>query len=158
LVMEIRKLARCARSVAAAGGMAAALAILLAAPAFAASDLNTIIDSVRDWVAGLLIALNLVDRGASLERVRAVIERLPGTEEPGQERALPAYEVGDRVLVHDPDPPHRLWEGRVTNADSESWEIAVADRPAGELLIVDLKFLHAIPMTWTRDCPFCRLH
>jgi anaerobic C4-dicarboxylate transporter len=55
--MEIRKHARLARSVVAAGGVAFVLAILLAVPAFAASDLNTVIDSVRDWVAGLLIAL-----------------------------------------------------------------------------------------------------
>jgi len=57
LVMKIRKLARSAWSIAAAGWMAAVLGILLAVPAFAASDLNTVIDSVRDWVAGLLIAL-----------------------------------------------------------------------------------------------------
>jgi hypothetical protein len=55
--MEIRKHARLARSVVAAGGVAFVLAILLAVPAFAASDLNTVIDSVGDWVAGLLIAL-----------------------------------------------------------------------------------------------------
>ena len=55
--MTFRKHARCARSVVAAGGVASVLAILLAVPAFAASDLNTVIDSVRDWVAGLLIAL-----------------------------------------------------------------------------------------------------
>jgi len=57
LGMTFRKLARFARSVAAVGGVAFVLAILLAVPAFAASDLNTVIDSVRDWVAGLLIAL-----------------------------------------------------------------------------------------------------
>src|SRR5438093_409150 len=34
------------------------LTVLLAAPAYAASDLNSVIDSVRDWVAGLLIALS----------------------------------------------------------------------------------------------------
>jgi anaerobic C4-dicarboxylate transporter len=33
------------------------LTVLLAVPAYAASDLNSVIDSVRDWVAGLLIAL-----------------------------------------------------------------------------------------------------
>ena len=55
--MNIRKLARSVWPIAAAGCMAAVLAILLAVPAFAASDLNTVIDSVRDWVAGLLIAL-----------------------------------------------------------------------------------------------------
>jgi anaerobic C4-dicarboxylate transporter len=55
--MTFRKRARFARSVVEAGGVAFVLAILLAVPAFAASDLNTVIDSVRDWVAGLLIAL-----------------------------------------------------------------------------------------------------
>ena len=55
--MKFRKRARIAQSVAAAAGVAPVLAILLAVPALAASDLNTVIDSVRDWVAGLLIAL-----------------------------------------------------------------------------------------------------
>ena len=55
--MKIPKLARRAGSVAATAGMVIVLVILLAVPAFAASDLNTVIDSVRDWVAGLLIAL-----------------------------------------------------------------------------------------------------
>ena len=55
--MKFRKRARFTRSVAAAAGVAPVLVILLAVPAFAASDLNTVIDSVRDWVAGLLIAL-----------------------------------------------------------------------------------------------------
>jgi len=40
-----------------AGGAAVLLTILLAVPAYAASDLNTVIDSVRNWVAGLLVAL-----------------------------------------------------------------------------------------------------
>jgi len=57
LGMKLRKIARGAYSVVAVGGVAFVLAILLAVPAFAASDLNTVIDSVRDWVAGLLIAL-----------------------------------------------------------------------------------------------------
>ncbi len=55
--MTFRKRARFVRSVVPVGGVAFALAIVLAVPAFAASDLNTVIDSVRDWVAGLLIAL-----------------------------------------------------------------------------------------------------
>ncbi len=57
LGMETSKIPRRAPSVIAAVGMAVALAILLAIPAYAASDLNSVIDSVRDWVAGLLIAL-----------------------------------------------------------------------------------------------------
>jgi len=49
--------ARHGGSVVAATGTAILLTLLLAVPAFAASDLNVVIDSVRDWVAGLLIAL-----------------------------------------------------------------------------------------------------
>ena len=55
--MKVSKLARRAAFIAAAGGVAVMLAILLALPVLAASDLNSVIDSVRNWVAGLLIAL-----------------------------------------------------------------------------------------------------
>ena len=44
-------------SLLAAGGAAVLLTILLAVPAYATSDLNTVIDSVRNWVAGLLATL-----------------------------------------------------------------------------------------------------
>ncbi len=40
-----------------AAGAAVLLTILMAVPAYATSDLNTVIDSVRNWVAGLLVAL-----------------------------------------------------------------------------------------------------
>ena len=55
--MKFGNHARRVQSFVAAGGTAFVLTLLLAVPAFAASDLNTVIDSVRDWVAGLLIAL-----------------------------------------------------------------------------------------------------
>ena len=42
----------------AASRTASLLVIALATPVFAASDLNTVIDSVRNWVAGLLIAIS----------------------------------------------------------------------------------------------------
>lgn len=45
------------RSLLAAGGAAVLLTILLAVPAYDASDLNTVIDNVRNWVAGLLATL-----------------------------------------------------------------------------------------------------
>src|SRR5258707_15755775 len=46
------------KSLLAAGGAAVLLTILLAVPAYAAAgDINTVIDSVRNWVAGLLAAL-----------------------------------------------------------------------------------------------------
>ena len=40
-----------------AGGAAVLLTILLAFPAYATRDLNTVIDSLRNWVADLLAAL-----------------------------------------------------------------------------------------------------
>ena len=42
----------------AASMTAGLLIVALATPVFAASDLNTVIDSVRNWVAGLLIAIS----------------------------------------------------------------------------------------------------
>jgi hypothetical protein len=55
--MKLPKFVHRPASVAATTGMVLVLAVVLAVPALAASDLNTVIDSVRDWVAGLLIAL-----------------------------------------------------------------------------------------------------
>ncbi len=100
----------------------------------------------------------LIDLGAPLEKVRPEIERLLAsrTEQPGRGPNVPIYQVGERVLFHDPDPPHRLWEGRVTNAEQMRWEISIPGRPAGESVTADLKLIHSVPMSWTRDCPFCR--
>ena len=57
LGMKDHNPARVGGQVIGATGTAILLTLLLAVPAFAASDLNAVIDSVRDWVAGLLIAL-----------------------------------------------------------------------------------------------------
>jgi ATP-dependent Clp protease ATP-binding subunit ClpA len=100
----------------------------------------------------------LVDLGATIERVRPEIARLLSsrTEQPGRGLDMPLYQVGERVLVHDPEPPHRLWEGRVMTAEHMSWEISVPGRAAGEVVTADVKRIHPVPMKWTRDCPFCR--
>jgi ClpA/ClpB-like protein len=101
----------------------------------------------------------LEDLGATLAKVRAEIERLlvsTGAEEPGT-GALPAR-IGDRVLVHDPEPPYRLWEGRVTRADGDVFEISVLGRASGELVKAEGKLIHPVPMRWTTDCPFCRAY
>jgi hypothetical protein len=94
--------------------------------------------------------------GATIENVRAELERLlPNvTDESGPEP--PAYRVGDRVLVHDRNPPYRLWEGRIAKADEPLLEISIPERSAGELVTAELMLIHKIPMTQTRDCPFCR--
>jgi len=95
----------------------------------------------------------LADLGATLEKVRAAIERLRTSEERKPQR--PAFVVGDRVLVHDPEPPYRLWEGRVANTAVDQLEVAVPGRREGEHVTAGLSLVHRVPMTWTRDCPFC---
>jgi hypothetical protein len=78
-----------------------------------------------------------------------------GTQEPDSRR-VPGYNVGDRVLVHDPDPPFRLWEGRVTNAAEPRYEITILGRIGGELVTAESKLVHPVPIKWPLDCPFCR--
>ncbi len=99
----------------------------------------------------------LADLGATLEAVRPEIERLlsAGTGEQGRGPGLVAYKVGERVLVHDPDPPYRLWEGRVAKADGQRYEISIVGRPDGELVEAGLTLIHPVPMRWTHDCAFC---
>jgi hypothetical protein len=63
--------------------------------------------------------------------------------------------AGARVLVHDPDPPHRLWEGRIVAAGPQGLEIEVADRPAGGKMIVDAMLVHPIPTGHTLYCRYC---
>ena len=56
--MKTSNSARRVGSLLASGGAAVLTTILLAAPAYAASgDLTTVIDSIRNWIAGLLVAL-----------------------------------------------------------------------------------------------------
>jgi Clp amino terminal domain, pathogenicity island component len=62
---------------------------------------------------------------------------------------------GARVLVHDPDPPYRLWEGRVTASGPKGLEIEVAGRPAGERMTVDPMLIHPIPTGPTLHCRYC---
>ena len=100
----------------------------------------------------------LADLGATLARVRAEIERLlmsAGPEAPTPQPELLTRKIGDRVLVHDPEPPYRLWEGRVTEAGGGQYEISVPGRAAGELVRAEGRLIHPVPMRWTSDCPFC---
>ena len=101
----------------------------------------------------------LQDLGATEQAVRAEIERLlpAGTEEePGAGPEFPTFGVGERVLVHDVDPPFRLWEGRVARVEEANYEVTIPGRPDGELVRAGSKRIHPIPMRWTRDCPLCR--
>lgn len=99
----------------------------------------------------------LLDLGATLDKVRAEIGRLEATnpEERPESPQLP-YAVGGRVLVHDPDPPHRLWEGRVTAVDGTRYEVSVPGHVGNEMVNAEEKLIHPVPMTWTHECPLCR--
>jgi hypothetical protein len=66
--------------------------------------------------------------------------------------------TGARVLVHDPEPPYRLWEGRVVGSGPRSLEVEVADRPAGTRMSVDPMQLHPIPTGPTVMCKYCMHH
>ena len=99
----------------------------------------------------------LEDLGVNLTKVRAEIEHLLAEVGPGSEgeRSRVHYEVGQRVLVHDLDPPYRLWEGRVMAAEGGQYRVAIPGRLGGEEVTAEEKLMHPIPMTWTRECPFC---
>ena len=100
----------------------------------------------------------LRDLGAPLEKVRAEIERLllnVNLEIAEGERPSGSYKVGQRVLVHDPDPPHRLWEGRVTGAEGGRYWVAIPGSTSGEHVTAEARLIHPIPMIWTGSCPFC---
>jgi ATP-dependent Clp protease ATP-binding subunit ClpA len=98
----------------------------------------------------------LQDLGATLDKVRVEIERLAATYTEGRPGPPPLpYKVGQRVLVHDPDPPYRLWEGRITMTEGRQYQVSVPGRPESELVKAEEKRIHPVPMMWTRDCPFC---
>jgi ATP-dependent Clp protease ATP-binding subunit ClpA len=99
----------------------------------------------------------LQDLGVTLDKVRAEIERLGLTE--SEERPDPPpshYKVSQRVLVHDPTPPHRLWEGRITKAERNSYEVSIPGHSVEGVVKAEERLIHPVPMTWTRDCPYCR--
>jgi hypothetical protein len=116
-------------------------------------------------VLGLLIegegigAHVLAELGATEAVVRAELERLlvAGNQgESGPKSGPPVYRIGERVLVHDPDPPYRLWEGRLVTSDDPNDQISIPGRLEGEMVTADSRRIHPIPMPWTRDCRFCR--
>jgi ATP-dependent Clp protease ATP-binding subunit ClpA len=101
----------------------------------------------------------LKDLGATLEKVRAEIERLEATGLDTEQRPEPphlAYQLGQRVLVHDAEHPYRLWEGRVTKAEGDRYQVAVHGHPRFPVVDAPVKRIHPVPMAWTRDCRYCR--
>jgi ATP-dependent Clp protease ATP-binding subunit ClpC len=68
----------------------------------------------------------LADMGVTLTSIRLETERLlVSTEADDRKQERRAYGIGGRVLVHDPEPPYRLWEGTVTKVEGQELEISV---------------------------------
>ena len=100
------------------------------------------------------------DVRAELARLSVVgaVERSSGrrVRPPGPMSELRPLAEGARVLVHEPDPPHHLWEGRVVSAAAGEFEVEVAGRPAGTRMSVGADLLHPVPSGPTFLCPYCR--
>ncbi|HLQ60746.1 MAG TPA: Clp protease N-terminal domain-containing protein [Candidatus Acidoferrales bacterium] len=65
---------------------------------------------------------------------------------------------GARVLVHDPEPPHRIWEGRLEGLeeDGQVARIAVANHPSRKRIHrAGWDRVHALPLAPTLTCAFC---
>jgi len=108
-----------------------------------------------DGIAGHVLA----DLGVTEAAVRTEIDRLLiGTEPEEAPRVLErhTHKVGQRVLVHEPDRPYHMWEGRIVAIEQMRVAVRIPGRPAGEEIVVTFDAVHAIPMLSTRDCLFCR--
>lgn len=70
--------------------------------------------------------------------------------------------VGARVLYHDPEPPYRLWEGRVTAHDTSgdpptlNVTVSIDHHPDTREVVVPAGQMHRVPMGGTDACERCR--
>ena len=78
--------------------------------------------------------------------------------EPGTAREWHAVHappaVGARVLVHDPTPPYRMWEGTVIERGDADVTLGVPGHPDNERLVAPLDRIHSLPPQVMR-CPYC---
>ncbi len=127
-----------------------------------------------DMLLGLLIegegvaAHVLKDVGVRVNDVRAELAGLSvaGIKEESAKPARAGWQdaprleagPGSRVLVHDPEPPHRLWEGHVVASQEGALVVQVPDRPAGERVTVSPRLVHPVPGGPTFMCEYCRAH
>jgi len=89
----------------------------------------------------------LADLGVSLEAVTAGRSSVP---------LEPWPRPGERVLVHDPDPPYRLWEGAVTSHEGGTVLVSVPDHPTRPEGRVAPRDLHPIPIRPSPPCERCQ--
>jgi hypothetical protein len=81
----------------------------------------------------------LKDLGVTLERVQSVRVDVPLKAPGGWPRP------GTRVLIHDPEPPYRLWEGSVVESDQGQVSVAVPMHPTRPEARVAASELHLVP-------------
>lgn len=62
--------------------------------------------------------------------------------------------VGARVLVHDPTPPYRIWEGTVIEHGDADVTVSVPGHADNERLVAPLDRIHTLPPRVMR-CPYC---
>jgi hypothetical protein len=89
----------------------------------------------------------LVDLGASLDAVQIARGVVGGPPWP---------QPGERVLVHDEEPPYRLWEGSVLAHAEHVVAVSVPDHPTRTEVAVSPRQLHSIPMAGAIRCPRCQ--
>jgi hypothetical protein len=91
----------------------------------------------------------LQDLGVTLKAVTA--------GRPGGPPANQWPQPGDRVLVHDPEPPYRLWEGTVAGEEDERLVlVSVPGHPTRPEARVTRFDLHPVPVPTTYQCGRCR--
>jgi hypothetical protein len=90
----------------------------------------------------------LHDLGATLEAVSGARASAPVT-------AVPWPRPGERVLLHDPEAPYRLWEGTVTAHHEGVVTVAVPDHPTRPEARVEAGALHRVPPIGTSSCERC---
>ncbi|MDQ6918138.1 MAG: hypothetical protein M3Z98_02145 [Candidatus Dormibacteraeota bacterium] len=100
----------------------------------------------------------LTDLGAGEATARAEIERVRGRSEVESQSARVdrIFEVRARVLVHDRNPPHRLWEGRVTGHEGDRFQVEIDDHPGGRVFLVEPELMHPIPLYGALTCQLCQ--
>jgi hypothetical protein len=92
----------------------------------------------------------LADMGVTLERFRQARSGVPG------EPAEPWPAPGARVLVHDPEPPYRLWEGSVAGHEGGAVLVSVPGHPTTPETRVRAGELHPLPLGSTPGCERCK--
>jgi Clp amino terminal domain, pathogenicity island component len=92
-----------------------------------------------------------------LEEMGVTLEKFQGGRSGVPAEPTPWPPVGARVLVHDPEPPYRLWEGAVTGYEEGAVVVSVPGHPGAPEARVAAAELHVLPVARsTLDCARCR--